>query len=127
MTFTQLLQCKSVQYALGGLTWTGISFAIIFFLNYQGVSPYFANLIGYIVGLILSFTVQKYIIFKKGGRALHTQIILFLVNFLIAYTMNFIALVTFIYIGIWDYIAHVLSGAVYTFIFYLVSRYIVFR
>lgn len=86
-----------------------------------------SNLIGYSCGLMMSFFLNKKWTFHHHGRVFPTAM-RFLLAFLVSYMTN---LMTVYWvrddIGLNSYLAQAIGIVPYTFIFYLASRYYVFR
>ncbi|MBK1642414.1 hypothetical protein CKO12_11105 [Chromatium okenii] len=86
-----------------------------------------ANLIGYTVGLFISFSLNsKWTFAYKGNFA--TALIKFSITSIIAYGMNLVTVLTSIeYLGINSYLAQALGIPVFTVASYFMSKYLVFR
>lgn len=112
--------------AIGVLN-TCIGYSIIFFsLKILGLNYLLSNTLGYIVGLSISFSLNKYSNFKSKGAA-SSELPKFLLCFIVAFACNNLILIVCVEIL---YLPQVLSilvaGIIYTGIFYLLSRDVVF-
>lgn len=92
-------------------------------LNYGDVS---ANIFGYCVGLIVSYTLNRFWTFNHN-RAFIESMIAFLIVQGFAYLLNLASVLILINYGVDSYIAQALGVPPYTIISYLGSRYFVFK
>jgi len=87
----------------------------------------FANMYGYAVGLTLSFLLNRGWTFRHSGNMM-TAIPRFLAIFALAYVSNlFAVLIALGALGMNSYLSQAIGVVPYTLIFYLGSRYFVFR
>jgi putative flippase GtrA len=85
-----------------------------------------ANMLGYAVGLAVSFSLNRRWTFRYEGRLLTAQL-RFLAAFALAYAANLGALLLLTHgLGITSVLAHPAGMVVYTSIFYILSRTFVF-
>ncbi len=86
-----------------------------------------ANLIGYSVGLLVSFLLNsKWTFVYKGDFA--TALLKFSMTSIIAYGMNLVTVLASIeYLGINSYLAQAFGIPVFTLASYFMSKYLVFR
>jgi putative flippase GtrA len=85
-----------------------------------------ANILGYAVGLTVSFSLNRRWTFRHEGRLLSAQL-RFLAAFAVAYAANLAALLLLTRgLGVASIVAHPAGMVVYTSIFYILSRYFVF-
>lgn len=102
----------------------GTIYGCKFFLGFGDVP---ANVIGYAAGLINSFLWNRKWTFSHSGDTAGT-ILRFVVVFLVAYAANLSAVLLLIHVfSVNAYLAQALATAPYTALFYLGSRYFVFR
>jgi putative flippase GtrA len=91
-----------------------------------GFGDMLANICGYMVGLALSFVLNRSWTFRHAGRAL-PALVRFLVIFALAYVLNlatvFIAIRSF---GVNSYLSHAIGNVPYTVFFYFGSRHFAF-
>ena len=113
------------KYLLVGVVNTGVGFGAIFLLIFWGLLPELANLLGYVIGILCSYTLNRTFTFqsKKKGDFLP-----FILSMGIAYVLNLLAFVLFFRgIGINVYLSQILAGAVYTLGGFLLSKFFVWR
>jgi putative flippase GtrA len=117
-----------VKFCLVGIINTIVGYSIIFILIYIfSVNYILSNTIGYIVGVTVSFTLNKYCNFKSPG-SVNREFPVFLVCFIISYCFNVISLYAMVDIlGLRKIVGLIISGLIYTITFYSLSRWIVFR
>jgi putative flippase GtrA len=86
-----------------------------------------ANIIGYICGLAISFTLNRTWTFRHSG-ALATALARFLLVFLIAYLFNLVTVLLAIHaLRLNPYLAHAIGVVPYTLVLFLGSQYFAFR
>ena len=123
MPKTALLQFFT--YNLVGIVNTFVGFSIIFTLMFAGLSATVSNVIGYAIGAVLSYRLNKKYTFKSNSNS-KTQALKFFVILFIAYLLNFITLQWLL--GFTDpYIAQVVSAVVYTLSSFTLAKFIVFN
>lgn len=112
---------------VGGFN-TVISYGIIFFLMYKGVSPEVSNFIGYAFGISLSFLLNKKYTFDTSSLVAKSSFYRYLLVMSIAYCINllFVSL-SYRVLGINPYLSQVLGGFFYTIVGFIGSKYFVFR
>ena len=83
-----------IRFIFIGVINTITGLGAIYLLMYFGLSNYMSNFIGYIIGLLISFFLNKYYVFKNYSdkNSTYLQFIKFLVIFLIAYIGNLFTL-----------------------------------
>ncbi len=120
---TRIRNNSAFLYAAVGVVNTLVGYGIMYGLTFLGVIPEIANAIGYIVGFLNSYILNKKITFKSTNT--HSQdFIRFAVAMIIAYGVNMIVLIiTYRICGISEYIAFIISGIAYTLVGYLVSKF----
>jgi putative flippase GtrA len=92
-----------------------------------GWSSLLANAVGYVVGLVLGFALNRSWTFRHTGR-LGTAVIRYLAAFAIAYLANLAMLLLLEeWLGISAYVAQLGAMLTYTVVFYLLSKFVVFR
>ncbi len=101
--------------------------SILTFQNILNFSPQLSNLFGYMIGLIISFFLNKEFVFKsKKGNKLSYGI-RFIYSFIISYFLNFISLLILIKSNVKLYIAQAISMIIYSICFYIICKYYVFK
>jgi putative flippase GtrA len=117
-----------VKFCMIGVINGIVGFSIILALMYIfNVNYLISNIIGYGVGLSTSFTLNKYVNFKSVG-AFKIEFPVFIISFFIAYSINILLLYTIVDILQESKLMGLIVGSsVYTALFYLSSRYLVFH
>ena len=116
-----------VKFGLVGLLNTAIGFAIILAALSAGFNDYAANALGYGLGLIISYSLNRYWTFSATSQPSFREIIAFCGVFAFAYSANLLVLTSFRAAGYIDQpLAHLLGLVVYSALFFLLSRYVVF-
>jgi putative flippase GtrA len=96
-----------------GLFNTLVGFSVMFTLMWFGVSPFTSNIAGYAVGFVCGFILSKKIVFRSNGSFV-AESIRYLIAFLIAFALNFMAL-------------HILLGPLqFPPVLYILTRFFVF-
>lgn len=114
------------RYAGSGVLNTVTGFAVIFLLMWLGVSPFIANICGYLVGLVLGFVVSRKFVFRSGGR-LAAESMRYLAAFLACVALNLLVLRLALNHLHWNAIpAQLLAAMTYTTLMYLLTRWLVF-
>jgi len=116
------------RYLIVGLLNTFITLIIIYTLKLAfSFNDVHANIFGYSVGLIFSFTVNKNWTFDYNDSMQFIYLKFFLV-FLIGYFANLLVVLFSInYLNINSYISHALGVPAYTVIGYFGNRFFVFK
>jgi putative flippase GtrA len=111
-----------------GILNSSITLIIIFLLKWgMNFGDVFANLAGYIIGLIFSFILNnKWTFnFKENSYYIYLK---FLLIFVLAYLFNLVTVLICIYlINLDSYFSHALGVPAYTIVGYLGNRYYVFK
>lgn len=114
------------RYAGSGALNTAAGFSVIFLLTGLGASPFIANVAGYMVGLVLGFTITRKFVFVSQGHVT-TEALRYLAAFLFCFMLNLLTLGLALKSLQWPAIpAQLLAATVYTASMYLLSRYLVF-
>jgi putative flippase GtrA len=108
-----------------GVVNTLFGYGTIFLCMALGAGPFVSNIVGYAVGLCVSFALSKAWVFRSEGRSLG-QAMRFIASFAVAYAVNLAALWVALGIGIWPVLAQVVAGIFYSAVMYGLSRYWVF-
>lgn len=114
------------RFLLAGLTNTGLGFAVIFTCMYVvGLTAELSNAVGYLVGLIASYFLNRHFTFRSPGRR-STEFIRFVIVFLIAYTVNLVVLIVLIHrLQIYAALSQVVAAVAYIGVaFSLNKRYV---
>lgn len=117
-----------VRYIIVGVLNTLLGYSIIFACMYLlGLSAVTSNVIGYGVGLIQSYFLNKNFTFNSDSKS-KLEALRFLLVFLISYLSNLGALLFFIKVAGWnEAVAQVCSSVIYVLMSYLLNKYYVFR
>jgi putative flippase GtrA len=116
-----------LRYLLVGVLNTCVGLGTIYLCMYVfhlGNAP--ANAIGYAVGIVVSFTMNRRWTFADRGHP-GPQLLRFLLVTAVAYLANLGTVMGLIHLGVPDYLAQALGVAPYTAIGYAGSRWFVFR
>jgi putative flippase GtrA len=100
----------------------GTIYACLFFL---GWSDPVANIAGYTLGLIQSFALNRAWTFRSRVRIL-PGLLRFLAVFAVAYGINLALVLSLRRMGVGPALAHASGMPVYTLVFFLLSRWLVF-
>ncbi|MEM3886806.1 MAG: GtrA family protein [Candidatus Methanomethylicia archaeon] len=115
------------KYLLVGLMNTIVGYGIIFSLMYIGVSPEVSNIIGYAIGITVSYVLNKIYTFKSKAHP-KKEFPKFIASLLAAYGLNFVTLIICVRIlHINAYVSQIISGAVYTLSGFLFVKYFAFK
>lgn len=117
-----------IRFLLVGVFNTGLGYCVIFGCMYlAGFSAELSNALGYGVGLIVSYFLNRNFTFKSVQDR-RTEMIRFVGVFLIAYAANFIVLTTLIHkLDVHPGISQVVAGVIYVAASYFMNKYYVFR
>ena len=117
----------SIKFLLVGVVNTAVGLAIIYGLKWLRRSDVTANILGYLCGLMVSFTLNRNWTFRHAGTILPAAL-RFLLVFAVAYLANLGTVLGLIrLLGVNGYVAQTLGIIPYTTLFYLGSRYVAFR
>jgi putative flippase GtrA len=125
--FRQLDLRQFFSFAMVGVVNTILSLLVIWAALWTNVDPYLANAIGYAVGLVNSFFLNRAVTFRvqqtRPGAALR-----FIVAFVAAYLCNLAVLaVCLATTSVSPFLLQVPAMACYTVIFFILSKWFVFR
>jgi putative flippase GtrA len=115
------------RFVLVGALNTLLGYSVIFGCMYLvRLSPELSNAIGYGIGLTVSYVLNRSFTFGSRQRV-GREALRFLVVFLAAYAVNFLALLLLVRAaGVHAGASQILAGIVYVGVFYLLSRHFVF-
>jgi putative flippase GtrA len=114
------------RYIASGALNTIVGFSIIFLLTAFGISPFLANICGYLAGFILGFFVTKKFVFNSKDRYFEEGL-RYLIAFLACFLLNFLVLsIAIREFQISALIAQIFATVAYTLSMYLTLRYFVF-
>ena len=114
-----------MRYNLVGVVNTLIGFSIIFGLMYLGVSATISNIMGYTIGLFVSYILNSRYTFTSSTNHKKVMIKFFMV-LIVAYVFNFITLQWML---AWTnpYIAQLSAAVIYTVSSFLLAKYFIFE
>ncbi len=117
-----------VKYVVVGLANTALGYAIIFGCMYWlGLGPVLSNVIGYALGLVVSYLLHRKVTFQSTQTG-HAEALRFLVVFGVAYSLNLLMLMLLIdYWHVHKGWSQVIAGAVYVIASFLMQKFYVFR
>lgn len=132
MSFAELkfgikLNSSLLKFLVVGILNTLLSVLIIFALKYfYALSDIVANFTGYIAGLMTSYMLNKKWTFGHTGQ-LSITLVKFALTFVVAYTVNIVCVLLLIKLGVNAYFSHLLVMPIYTILFYIGSKFFVFK
>ena len=112
---------------VGGLN-TLVGLSVIYILVYLGLNNYLSNAIGYSIGLVVSFMLNKHYVFlnKKDNAVLFTQIVQFMMIFFIAYGFNLSVLYVSLHFTT-SYYSQLFAMIGYTVVNFFLNKFITFN
>ena len=116
------------RFLVVGMFNTVLGYCIIFACMFIfRMAPEVSNAIGYAVGLVVSYLLNKSYTFKTKSTR-QGEFARFLAVFAVAYGLNFITLLFLVHrIEMHQGLSQVLAGIVYVFVSYLLNKYFVFK
>lgn len=116
------------RFLLVGVFNTALGYAVIFGCMYlAGLSPELSNAAGYMVGLLVSYFLNRYFTFRSAQRR-STEFARFVLVFLTAYTGNLVVLVVLVRIlTVHAGFSQVIAGVIYIGTAYMLNKHYVFR
>jgi putative flippase GtrA len=116
---------ESFRFLVTGLINTFFGLSVIYLLLFAGINDYIANASGYLFGVIISFFLNKYYVFKSGANILD-EVSRFILVFLISYLVNILILYASLdYLD--KYFAQLLSICGYSITNYFLNKFFVFK
>ena len=118
---------QAAAFGSVGILNTAIGLGVIWFSMLLGATPVVANVLGYAVGLALSFSLNRSFTFRNSERV-RPQLLRFAMAFAIAWGCNIAALLAGIHwAGLSAYLMQIGGMVTYTVLFFLLCRSWVFR
>lgn len=116
-----------LRFAAVGVVNTALGYAVIFACMYLvGLGAVTSNVIGYAVGLIVSYLLNRSFTFRSAAPP-RREIIRFVAIFLLAYLANLATLVLLIrHAGVHEGVAQLIAGVVYFALSFVLNKYYVF-
>lgn len=122
-----MISSTLARYLFVGVANTAVGYGVILILQLQlGMHPVVANALGYVVGMIMSYALNRRYTFRsQRGHTMGVPI--FVVSAAICYLLN-VAVLQFSInvVGLPAAISQALAICAYTFLFYIANRYVVF-
>ena len=116
-----------IKYLLVGVANTIIGFGIIFTMMFIGFSPEVSNLVGYVIGIFVSYVLNKYFTFKKKKKN-KKEFFKFIFSMLISYLLNLLTLlICYRILNIDKYLSQIISGVIYTLSGFIFSKFYAFK
>lgn len=116
-----------IRFLTVGVFNTVFGYCVIFGCMYVlNMSPESSNVAGYVLGLAVSYILnRKYTFNSKRDR--NSEMIRFLTVFAVAYASNFAVLILLIHLlGVHEGLSQILAGLIYVVISYFMNKYYVF-
>lgn len=114
------------RYLGSGAINTMLGFAVIFSMTALDISPYLANIAGYITGLVLGFWLSRLFVFRSNGRV-NREVRRFAFAFGISWLLNFFILwFSMDTFNIQPMLAQLIAAVGYSMSMYLLGRLYVF-
>ena len=125
---TRLRLGTPLKFVIAGVANTFVGLLVIYLCKWLlGFSDALANISGYVIGLAVSFFLNRGWTFRHSGAVL-PALARFLLIFVLAYLLNLATvLIAINSFGVNSYLAQAFGIAPYTVFFYLGSRYFAFR
>lgn len=119
---------EMLAFGMVGVINTLVGYAVIYTCMLAlGMGAVASNVAGYAVGLCCSFVLNRRLTFRSGGSA-GAEVWRFLAAFLVAYAINLLILLLCIdQLGVPPVYAQVVAGVGYTAVFFVLSKWFVFR
>ena len=112
---------QATRYALVGLTNTGITGLVIFFLMHWGLGVYASNAAGYTAGILFSFVANS--LFTFSAEISLPRLARFLVSSFFCWILNIIAIKLFlIFMPSYAYVAQFIGMVIYTVTGFLINK-----
>jgi putative flippase GtrA len=120
-----MIAIQGVKFLLAGFINTFFGLSVIYLLLFMGINDYVANMSGYLFGMVISFFLNKYYVFKSGVMSIG-KVYRFILVFLVSYLLNLIIL----YMAIdkmSSYTSQLLAMIGYTTANFLLNKFFVFN
>lgn len=123
----RVMQQQFARFLSVGMLNTLLGYSIIFLAMYVlHFSPEASNLLGYGIGLVVSFLLSKTFTFRSSG-AMSSELVRFLLVFAIAYAINLAVLSFAVRVLAWHAgISQLVAGVFYVFCSYFLNKRFVF-
>lgn len=115
----------AVRFSIVGVANTAVGAAVIAGAALLGASPMVANVVGYAIGLLVSYVLNsRYTFGHRGGGRSHLP--RYMVAFLVAFAANLTAVAAAVALGLPAALASVAGVPVYVVLFFLLCQFWVF-
>ncbi|WP_077046219.1 GtrA family protein [Pseudomonas sp. KK4] len=116
-----------IKFVIVGVLNTILGYSVIFGCMYiLGMDPVISNVVGYLIGLMLSYTLNRKVTFQSTSKS-KSEVVRFLIVFLIAYFANLAVLMILINVGVFhEVVNQIVAGAVYVVFSFFLNKYYVF-
>ncbi|MBT2298868.1 GtrA family protein [Variovorax paradoxus] len=117
-----------LKFAMVGVLNTTLGYAVIFGCMYAfGLGAVVSNIIGYAIGLMVSYSLNRSFTFRSAG-ARRAEMVRFVAIFMLAYLANLGVLVLLIHrFGSHEGVAQAVAGVAYFGLSFILNKYYVFR
>lgn len=115
------------RFSVVGILNTCATLAVIYALMLIQLNAYIANLIGYSVGLVISFTLNRRWTFRSRTNSPLKTAGRFLIAVLFSYLANIVVVHLLLTMNVSPYLAQVAGMPVYTVCFFVLSKFFVFK
>lgn len=120
-----------LRYNLVGLLNTGLGYGLIFGLMFFfNVSPNWSNFIGYAIGAVISYFLNRSFTFRSRGASLRQPVLFFCV-IAVSFLLNLLVLNLLLPLGgarpYWKYLSQFVAGIVYIIVSFVLLKVWVFR
>ena len=117
----------NLRYGSTGLLNGLFSVSTILVLTHYSVAPLLVNIIGFFVGIMVSFIVSRLFVFRSNDR-LNAQLIRYLLAFIVSFVANVFTLHFCLYqLLLPPLFAQGFAILAYNILMYLASRFFIFR
>ncbi|MEF1289257.1 GtrA family protein [Vibrio sp. M260118] len=122
-----MFSSHSIKYGLVGVFNTIIGYGTTFILFYFQIVPEIANAIGYFIGFLVSYFLNKKYTFSSKRRH-REDMPRFFVGMLVSYLANITTFIfLFRFLGVNEFFTQFISGGVYVLVGYSISKLWVFN
>ena len=120
---------KFLRYIFSGVINTIVTYITsIILLKIFNIFLVISNLLGYVLGIFISFNLNRNFVFKSKESKIKNQFYKFIYSCLFSYFINLIFLIIFSTICKFnDYVTQILSMGTYSLTFYILSNKYIFK
>ena len=119
---------KIIRFLLVGLVNAISGYTLIILLySLLNLNFYLSNFIGYLFGLMISFTLNKNFVFKAQGKII-VQFLKFILSFFLSYFLNiFVFYISSEFINLNYYLALIIASLFYSISFFISCNFFTFK